>query len=154
MTIMLLREIEAIAATEFALSCPIVLMLTAASVGLGMYNYDQAALNQGVGVAAQYAYQTGSGVTAANIRALVASASGLKGTTVAVAGPACYCVTGITPSVQLTGTSPCGTICPDGATSSTFYVTIAASFPYRSPMPVFSSFTSATIVASATVQLQ
>ncbi len=151
---MRLRETKAIAATEFALSCPIVLLLTAGAVGLGMYNYDQAALNQGVAVAAQYAYQTGTGVTAANIRALVAAASGLNGTTVTVAGPACYCVTGTTPSVQLTATSPCGTTCPDGVSSSTYYVSIAASCQFQSPMPLVGGFDSATIVANASMQLQ
>jgi hypothetical protein len=110
-------------------------------------------LNQGVESAANYAYITGTGVTATNIQALVTANSGLTNPTVNVVGPGCYCVTGTSPNLVLSAAT-CGAACPDGVTTGSNYVSMNASYVHHSVLPFYSSWGNMTATAKAVVILQ
>ncbi len=144
-------------------------MLLGGAADFGLFNLARARLNSGIQAAGQYAFLTGTGVTAAKIQSLVTAASGLSGLTFNVHGPACYCVTGTSPSLVLTAqaSNPGGTgtlctdkatysgvACPDGVTTSSYYAVIQATYAYPAIMPLYSNFVGATATYSATVPLQ
>ena len=143
---------KAIAAVEFAVASPVLFLLLAFMVDYGFLNHANTALNAAVSAGAQYAYLTGITVTASNVQTLVKNTSGLTGVTAVVTGPACYCVTGTTPSLTLSAAG-CNVTCPDGVTKSGYYVVINATYNYSAFMPNLVSIANH-VSASQTVQLQ
>jgi len=152
-----------VAAIEFALIAPVLLLFLGGIVDFGLLTVGQSQLANGVAQAAQYALLQGPSVTAANVQAMVKSGSlraGLNATvTPVISGPACYCVKGepaalVTPSTPLTGTFTCTGTCPTPEAAPGAFLTITASFIYQPLMPFYSKLASTTVPESATVRLQ
>lgn len=161
----LFRDIRAVAAVEFALTCPIMLLFFGGAVDFGLAEYAKSCVANAVTAGAEYVAVTGTSVTNANIRTLVTNESGLSGITVTVTGPACYCAGGTALSNPPTSPIPCsssssppncGTPCSVNGVSGIngTYVQITASYTYNAMLPTYSMLTSAAISQSATAPLQ
>ncbi len=141
---------SAVAAVEFALVMPVFLMFIGGTLDFGLANYGRSALANAVAAGAQYAYLTGTGVSASNIKTMVQTVSGLSNVTATITGPAGYCVTGTGPT--MTGAAA-AINCADPSTFGT-YVIISATYAYQPLMPAYSHLAGATATESATVQLK
>jgi Flp pilus assembly protein TadG len=149
----LARDDAGVAAIEFAVYATVFLMITAATVDIGLLLFTQSELDAAVSAGAQYA---------ANSTAMVASnPSGLNAgwatSTVNVNNSndttGCYCPTGSPGSWSWGSTATCGSACGGGGEAGQF-VTITAS---RSVSPIFSAFgfvQNGTISRSALVETQ
>src|SRR6185369_4201840 len=84
-----------IAAVEFAIIAPVLLMLLGGVTDFGLVVAGKSQLANGLAQGAQYALLQGPGVTAATVKTVVqngSTRSGLTATvTATVTGPACYC---------------------------------------------------------------
>lgn len=148
------RDIRAVAAVEFALISPVLFMLLAAAVDFGLFNKGRTQLNQAISAGAEYAQLKGTAATAANVQSFIVAASQLSGVTSTATAPACFCIIGDVSSRQLSAETTCVTLCPDNVSKSTYFMTISATYSYRSLMPFWDSFVGGTATASTTVQLQ
>ena len=157
----LFRDSRAVAAVEFALACPIMVIFFGGAADLGFAEYAKSCVANSVTAGAEYATVTGSGVTNAAIQSLVTGQSGLSGITATVTGPACYCMGGTT--LSQTSSSPCssangncGTACTAGGNSGIngTYVQITATYTYNGVYPLLSALISHTITQSATAPVQ
>ena len=142
---------RAVAAVEFALVCPVLLMCVGGLADFGLALADRSQLAGAVALGAQYAYLNPSTVTASAIRTLVSAGASLTGMTVSVTTPAYWCVTAGAPPV-LTGATATST-CLDG-TSAGSYVTITASYVYPALMPAYSQLANTTLTEAVTVRIQ
>jgi Flp pilus assembly protein TadG len=123
---------RAVAAVEFALASPMLLMFLGGLVDFGFALADQSRMAGAVAQGAQYAYLNPAAATSSTIQTMVTAGASLPGMTVAVTGPGYYCVTAGTPPVLTAATV--STTCLDG-TSAGLYVTIAATYRYPALMP-------------------
>ena len=139
-----------VAAVEFALTAPILAMFLGGTVDFGMISAGRSALANAVASGAEYAYLTGTGVTAANIKTLVQTTSYLNTVVATVTGPACYCVTGTGPAMT---SATCNSTCSDSSTAGS-YVIISAVYTYTPILPNFSNVGTKTLTEAATVRLQ
>jgi Flp pilus assembly protein TadG len=144
------RSRRAVAALEFALTAPFLLILTAGAVDFGIANYSRSALANAVASGAEYAVLSATNVTAANVQTVVQSTPNLTGVTATVTGPACYCLTGSTPTMSSVA---CNTSCSDGSLAGT-YVIISASYSYAGLLSGFSYPSTFNISDSAVVRVQ
>ena len=140
---------RAVAALEFALTAPILLIVLGGTVDFGIANYTRTALANAVSVGAEYALLTGSGVVGNNVKTLVQSSSFVSGVTATVTGPACYCVTGSAPTMS---TATCNSACSDGSTAGS-YIIISATYTYSGLLSSYSYPSGFTLTESATVRL-
>jgi Flp pilus assembly protein TadG len=128
---------RAVAAIEFALAAPTLLIFLGAGADFGIVNFSRSALANAVASGAQYAFLTGPGVSGSNIKTLVQTTSFLTGVTATITGPNCYCVTGSTPTMTLQSSGACAVTpptCTDGSSSfpAGTYIQISASYSYTS----------------------
>ena len=148
------RATRAVAAVEFALSCPILFLGMGVVTDYGLLNLGRIKLAQAVAQGGAQAQLLGTAATPAAIQSFVQTASGLSNVSATATAPACYCITGTPTARQLTSVTPCGSLCPDGVSVSTYYMTVSATYAYQPVMPAFSNLAGATAVSSVTVQLQ
>ena len=141
---------KASAAVEFAVATPFLTILLGDAADFGLSQASRAQLSNAVAAGAQYAYNTGSSVTSANIKSLVEKVSGLDVTslTVTVTGPARYCVTGTGPTMTAQTSQ-----CSDGS-SPGLYAIIAATYTTQGLMNGFMAAASLSTSESATVRIQ
>jgi Flp pilus assembly protein TadG len=126
---------SAIAAVEFALVAPVLLLALAAASDYGLRTWSRSCLANAVAEGAYYAFRTGTSVTSANIVTMVRNASTLRAASVSATATdptVCYCPTGMvttpTPAAATLGTAhSCTTNCTDGTTPGN-YVTITATY--------------------------
>jgi Flp pilus assembly protein TadG len=142
---------RAVAALEFALSMPVLLLLLAGATDFGFVFYERSALAGAVASAGQYAYLTGTTVTATNVTTLVRSNSGLSSASVSMSSPtACYCVTGATPTKAAV---TCGATCSDGSAAAV-YLTVSATYAHQAFLGSFSMLDGRQFTESVTVRMQ
>jgi Flp pilus assembly protein TadG len=141
-----------VAAVEFALTGTLMFAMLGAVVDFGLAIGAKGRLANAVADGIQYAVLNASnGVTTGQIQTIVQNSSLLPHVTATVTGPACYCVTGSTPSLTA---AVCGANCADGTTAGS-YVSISATYPYTAFMPAFSTLAgTTTLTEAATVRIQ
>jgi len=153
-----------VAAVEFAVIAPMLLLLLGGVVDFGLIMSGRSKLANAVAQAVQTALLTGPSVTQAILQSVVQTAatnSGLTPTvTVTVTGsPACYCISGSPAALSSTFTAlsaqnTCTGTCPTGSTGPAAYVVVAASYVYSPLMPLYSQLSSPVISQTVTVRLQ
>jgi Flp pilus assembly protein TadG len=163
-----LRDRRGIAAVEFALVFPVMMLFLGGVVDFGLAYYGQSCLANAVAAGAEYAVVTGTGVSNTSIQSMVQAVGGLTGAggasqvVATVTGPACYCVAGTT--MTSASSSPCnappsttspvaGSSCTGSGTYGT-YVIINATYTFHGILSNYSKLATAQIKDSATVQLQ
>jgi Flp pilus assembly protein TadG len=149
-----LRARRAVAAVEFALVCPLLLMCAGGLADFGLALADQGRLASAVAQGAQYAYLNPTTVTASTIQTIVVASASLSGMTtsnVSVAGPSFLCVAPTTPPHTLTATV--NTTCSDG-TNAGSYVQISATYAYPALMPGYSQLANTTLTEAVTARIQ
>jgi Flp pilus assembly protein TadG len=129
--------IRAIAAVEFALVTPVVLLCFAAASDYGLRAWSRSCLANAVAQGAYYAFRTGTTVTAANVVTLVRNASSLRAASMAATATdptSCYCPSGIAtvngntvPASLGTAVANCATNCTDG-TPPGYYMTVTGTY--------------------------
>ena len=154
------RRSRAVAALEFALAAPVMLIFLGGVVDFGLAFYDKSRVAAGVAAGAEYALLNAATVIAnaaseqsTTIPNFVKNAAGLTSMQVPVTGlnpTACYCITGSPPAKTAT---TCGNTCSDGSKAGT-YVFITASYTYHPILPIYSGLTNHTIWETATVQIK
>ncbi len=158
-----LNDRRGLAAVEFALVAPFLLMLLGGAADFGLVMSGKSQLANGVAQGVQYALMKGPSVSAAAIRTAVqgaAARSGVAGTvTVTVTGPACYCLSGqpavlAASSTPLSATATCTGTCNGTSPPPSAYVKIAASYGYQPLMPYYSRLANATISETITARLR
>jgi Flp pilus assembly protein TadG len=148
------RDSRAVAAVEFALISPILFMLLAAAVDVGLFKKGSTQLNQAVAAGAEHARHKRTAATPSDVQRFVVAMSNLSNVTSTATAPACYCIIGDVSLRQLSGQMPCKTLCPDNVTVSTYFMTINGTYVYQALMPFWDNFVGGTATASTTVQLQ
>lgn len=149
-----LRARRGVAAVEFALVSPLLLMCVGGLADFGLALADKGRLASAVAQGAQYAYLNPTTVTASTIQTIVvasASLSGMTASNVSVTGPLFLCVAPTTPPQILTATVT--TTCPDG-TNAGSYVEITASYVYPTLMPASSQLVNTTLTEAVTARIQ
>lgn len=155
------RRSRGVAAVEFAIAAPTLLLFLSGVVDFGLAYYDQGRLAAGVGAGAEYALLNASSVMSnaataqsTTIPNLVKSASGLSSSYVVVTGlnpTACYCISGTPPALQKQAS--CTATCSDGSTAGT-YVVVTATYSYHALLPTYAMLANPTIMQTATVQIK
>ena len=148
---------RAVAAVQFAICTPVLLLFMAGVVDLGRANYGRARMESAVSAGVQYAYLTGATVTAANVKSMVEALadSTLNGATQVVAtvtGPGCFCITGAVGSAAMAAQA-CNTNCADGRLSGQF-VQISATYTFSPLLPGIANLVPSTLTTTALVQLK
>jgi Flp pilus assembly protein TadG len=146
-----MRARGGVAAVEFALVCPMLLMCVGGLADFGLALADRSQLAGAVALGAQYAYLNPSTVTVSAIQTLVLAGASLPGMTVGVTAPAYWCVTAAAPPVLTVATAT--STCLDG-TGAGSYVTITASYLYSALMPAYSLLVNTTLTETVTVRIQ
>ena len=159
----LLRARRGIAAVEFALLAPLLILLVLGITDLGMLIHERVQLSQVLTAGAQYAFRQGqseSGSTlATDVKSFVGTLSPVTLSSLSTSynggleSGSCYCVQGSSP--VYTGPLTCGATCTDasGSTAGKFMAITAA----ISPTPLFSMdayFMPGTLSATVTVRLK
>ncbi|WP_216856212.1 TadE/TadG family type IV pilus assembly protein [Acidisphaera sp. S103] len=156
------RGCRAVAAVEFALIVPVLMVILAGAADFGFREWNRSCLANAVAQGAYYAFVTGPTVSTTAVQTMVQSASSLTGVTVSpVAAVACYCPTG-TPAVLGPAVTPCTKACPgDGTLPAGIlpgkYLVITASYKGTSIIPAYSILQQPggeTITETAIVRLQ
>jgi Flp pilus assembly protein TadG len=149
------RDRRGVAALEFALCSPLLLVMLAGLSDLGLAVRSQMQLASGLANAAGYTYtyyQTnGTVATSAVLTAIVRDTSQLTGATLTGPTSGCYCPSGS--PVTLGTAVSCSSTCSNGAAAGT-YVTIGASATYTPLMPWYGIVASTTLSDSTTVQVK
>lgn len=144
------RARDGLAAVEFGLLAPMLLLIVAASVDLGMAYSAQIKVQQAAQAGAQYALKHGFDST--KIPAAVTSATALSVSATPAPTQQCGCLSGTT--VTLSGTPPCLVTCGNGLTPGT-YVTVNAQATYTPIIPYATLLSSPTTLTSqAQVRIQ
>lgn len=152
-----------LAAVEFAIISPILLLLLGGVIDFGLMMSGRSQLANGIAQGVQYALLKGASVSAATITNIVQTGSSRSGVkpvvSVKVTGPACYCISG-QPAVlsanpmALSATYTCTGSCPVAGTVPYAYVVVTASYTFQPLMPFYSHLASPTVFESVTVKLQ
>jgi Flp pilus assembly protein TadG len=126
---------RAVAALEFALTAPVLLLFLGAASDYGMMVWDRNCLANAVAQGGYYAFLTGTAVTQANVQALVARVSSLQNVAVKTTDPTvCYCPTAAAVPATLGTAVACTSTCAaiDNTTGDTTapgnYMTITATY--------------------------
>jgi Flp pilus assembly protein TadG len=139
------RGVSGVAALEFALCAPLLLVMLAGLSDLGLAMRSKTRLAGGVANAATYAVLTQGTATSATLAAIVQTASTLSGVQASATAAACFCPSGSPVSLAV---ASCGSTCANGATAGS-YVNITASYNYTPLMPGY-GFVANTKLAEAT----
>jgi Flp pilus assembly protein TadG len=153
---------RATAALEFALATPLLVVMLGGAADYGLAQFYRTNLANAVAAGCQYAYVTGAPASptgnpafVANIKSMVTTSMFLppgatSNLSIAVTGPAGYCVTGTGPTMS---SATAGSVCQaDGSVAGT-YVLITATYTNTGLMNGFMSATTQAITESATVRL-
>ncbi len=122
------RGRRGVAAVEFALASPVLLLLAGGTADYALTFMAKGMLASSVAAGAHYAALVGPNVATADVRIVVQQKLSLPAANVTVTAPACYCLTGV-PAVA--AAEPCGVVCDDGTLPSA-YLTIAVTY---APVP-------------------
>jgi Flp pilus assembly protein TadG len=133
-----------VAAVEFAITLPLLVILLGGVTDFGIIYYRQSCLSTAVAAGAQYANlidQRSPPVSATNIqnvmRAAAAQSMSNASVTPTASNPAlCYCITGASPSSTLTAAT-CGAACASGGTAGK-YVQLTLTTNYTPMFPALS----------------
>jgi Flp pilus assembly protein TadG len=156
------RDRHGVAALEFALIVPVLLLLLGGVSDFGLLMWGKSELANGIAQGVQYALLTGPSVSAAAVKSAVqngATRSGVNATvTVNVTGPACYCVSGqpaVLPSssTALSSTYTCTGTCPTSGNAPGAYMIITVHYMYQPLMPLYSQLSNPTVAETVTVRL-
>jgi len=150
MTRRLAHDRRGVAAIEFAIIGPVLLLMLGVMADISLAVAAQNRLAQAVANAAQYAFGVGATVNAGAVQALVQSSTTLTGVVTVVTGPALYCAAG---SPATLSADPAGTVCADGTLPGT-YLKLVSHYTYTPLMPGISTMVSTNLQQSATVRLQ
>jgi Flp pilus assembly protein TadG len=151
-----MRDRRAVAALEFAIVAPVVAAFLAAAADYGLAMWSRSCLTNAVAQGAYYAFLTGTSVTPATVQTMVANVSSLGALGVTVTATAsdptlCYCPTG-TPASLGPALANCTVQC-SGLTAGN-YMTISASAPLKTFMPLMSLLSGKQISDTAVVRLK
>jgi Flp pilus assembly protein TadG len=141
---------DGVAAVEFGLLAPMLLLIVAASIDLGLAYSAQTKVQQAAQAGAQYALRHGYDST--KIASAVTAATTLSVSASPAPTQQCGCLSGST--VTFSGTPPCLVTCGNGLTPGT-YVTINAQASYTPLVPYATLLSSPTTLTSqALVRIQ
>lgn len=153
------RDRRGVAALEFALVCPLLLLLFGGLVDLGMTVWSESCLANAVAQGAQFAYrtqQTGTNVTQMQIRTFVQQVSTLSGVDASsTTAPAYYCLntTASPPTLDASASgATCATPTYDGSKAG-LYVHIIATYTQSAQFPLFTYMVNKTVTESTWVRL-
>jgi Flp pilus assembly protein TadG len=138
---------RAVAAIEFAILAPLLILMLVSAVDLGFGIYRRMQVQNAAQAGASYAML--HGYLPNSISSAVTSATALSGIT-ASPGPSEYCGC---PSTSGITSAPCSSTCPDGAVAGT-YVTVSAEATYNTILPYPIVPNSYTFNAQSTVRIQ
>ena len=141
---------EGTAAIEFGLFSPLLLILLAAIVEIGLATYQEMQLQAAVEAGALYAAKHG----ASNLTAIgqaVVNSTATSGITASPA-PTTFCGCPTAAGIVSQGTN-CTTVCASGSAPG-HYVTVNAAVTHQTIMPYLSLPLPATLTASITVRVQ
>lgn len=153
---------RAVAAIEFAVTCPLLLVIMGGLADFPLAFRDHSLIETGVANGATYAFQQmqadlalNQQISASDVQAIVQSAINLPDVTVTATPPTLECETvdqtTAPPTVSLVAESA-GTRCADGSLPGT-YVTITASYVYKPLMPIYSTMENTTFTEIANVRV-
>ncbi len=151
-------ELRALAALEFALVMPIILLMFGAAAEIGLGVWARGALADAVSQGAYEAFVTYAAtgtIQPSSIQSLVQTASVLAGVSATVTSPGRYCAasSGATVTLSARPPPPAKSVCPDGTTPGS-YTTISASDTVASFLPAFTGLGAMQLQDSVTVRLQ
>jgi Flp pilus assembly protein TadG len=122
----MLHSESGVAALEFGIFVPLLLIMIVGTVELGLSMYQAMQVNNAVESGALYAMKQGTSFNASNIAAAVVAASSVTGLTASPA-PTTFC--GCAATAGITVSANCATPCSNGNTPGT-YVKVNASIPH------------------------
>lgn len=146
----LLRDVRGLAAVEFALCFPVLLVALAGLGDFSLAYWTKGLLANSVAQGAQYALLTGPQVSTLSVRDIVRQKLRLSVSDVDVSQPSCKCVSG-TPATARQQT--CGVPCLSGSLPGT-YMTISARYTYTSLSPLYSQLANPVLTETVTVKLK
>jgi Flp pilus assembly protein TadG len=175
-------DARGVAAVEFALAAPVVIMIMVALVDLGSVLFIRFQLDSAVAAGANYALVNGSSVSSTNGAALASTLAGVvassqgtnsaastitvnngpaassSGGTVTPSGTAssadsCYCPTGSGSGIAWGSAQTCGTTCTGGGYAGKFVV-LSASRSYSPLLTGYGFANSGTVSTTSVVQVQ
>lgn len=150
-----------LAALEFALVAPAILMIFAGIADFGLALRDQMQLTQAVSNGATYAFAAQQAlaslglVSSTQVTSIVSASLALSAANITVSQPAPYCIQTNSASSPPTSSLVAGSYdkaCPNGNPAGT-YMMIKAQYTYQPMMPAYSAMASTLLSASATVRL-
>ncbi|MBB2175812.1 TadE/TadG family type IV pilus assembly protein [Gluconacetobacter johannae] len=157
------RGRDGVAAVEFALMAPMLLLITAGLSDFPFALWDRIVIASAVESGANYAFaveqnETGNNasVSVVDVGNAVRAASSLTNLTVTVSPPATYCVssgTGQASHATVLTSGPSGSTCADGQKPG-LYMTISATYQYAPLLPVYGLLAQTTLGDTVTVRLQ
>jgi Flp pilus assembly protein TadG len=152
-----------IAAVEFALVAPVLLMIFGGIADFGLLMVGKSQLSNGVDQGVQYALAVGPSVSGSAVKSLVQADAPLAGlvpaVTAIVTGPACYCTSGtpvalVTPSTALSASNTCTGTCANTGVAPGAYIIITATYFYQPIMPFYSDLSTTAVSETVTARLQ
>ena len=114
--------LRAIAAVEFALIAPILLLVLIGGADIGCKVWARSVLVNAVAQGAYYAFLAGPTVSASTVVSFVENAAQISGVTATVSGPTVYCTS--TDPASLTAAPKSGN-CADGSSPGTYLLITA-----------------------------
>lgn len=158
-----LRDRHGVAALEFALVAPVLLMVVAGIADYGMLLVGKGQLANGLAQSVGHALFQGASVTPQAISDMTTQAAARSGVaeavTVRVTGPACFCITGqpatlVASDTPLSASNTCEGTCPDAGAPPAVYLQVSAHYTYQPFMPFYSQMAATTVSETAVVRLQ
>lgn len=153
---------RAVAAVEFAVTCPLLLMIMGGLADFPLAFRDQSLIETGVANGATYAFQQmqtnlalNQQISASDVQAIVQNAINLANVTVTATPPALECETvnqTTAPPTRTLVAASAGSTCADGSRPGT-YVTVTASYVYKPLMPVYSRMENTKFTDTASVRV-
>jgi len=144
------RDRRGIAAVEFAILAPVMLVLLGSLIDYSLALWYKGTLAGSVAQGAEYAFLVGPTASAANVKAVVQHALVLPAAAVTITTPIYYCVNG-RPAVATV--QPATATCANNEKPGT-YLKISATYTYTSMMPVSSGLLNPVLTETATIRLR
>lgn len=153
-------ERRALAALEFAVACPLLVIMLGGAADYGLAQYYRSNLAFAMEAGAEYAYLKGSAVTNANIQSVITDAMNLPAgasanlsfTFTPSSAPGYYCVT-VTGGVPALTNSTSGASCTDGTTAG-LYIKVQATYTNTGIMSGFMATLSQPITETVLVRVK
>jgi Flp pilus assembly protein TadG len=139
-----------IAAVEFAIAVPFILIMIGGIADTGMLIRAKLRLTQAVSAATRYAAVAGASVASSTVSSIVQGVTALSGVQATVTGPGCYCSSG--PSSAFVAAT-CGAACTIGGNASS-YLVVQATYTYRPITPGYSHIVSHLLSEQGFVRLK